>query len=105
LINLLNNAMKFTEKGEIEFGYTIESEAIRFFVRDTGIGIPESEKNNIFLRFRQVEQDFTKVKGGTGLGLSISKKIVEHWGGEIWVDSTPQKGSTFYFTIPLNKHK
>ncbi|ALO13752.1 Signal transduction histidine-protein kinase BarA [Salinivirga cyanobacteriivorans] len=105
LINLLNNAMKFTEKGEIEFGYTIESEAISFFVRDTGIGIPESEKNNIFLRFRQVEQDFTKVKGGTGLGLSISKKIVEHWGGEIWVDSTPQKGSTFYFTIPFNEHK
>ena len=103
LINLLNNALKFTEKGEIEFGYTIETDAIRFFVRDTGIGIPESEKDNIFLRFRQVEQDFTKVKGGTGLGLSISKKIVEHWGGEIWVESAPQKGSIFNFTIPLKE--
>ncbi len=101
LINLLNNALKFTEKGQIEFGYSLEPKEIRFFVRDTGIGIPEGEKDNIFLRFRQVEQDFTKVKGGTGLGLSISKKIVEHWGGEIWVESTPQKGSTFYFTVPL----
>ena len=100
-INLLSNALKFTEKGEISFGYQTYDEVIAFYVKDSGIGIPKSEQENIFRQFRQVEHDFTKVKGGTGLGLSISKKIVELWGGKISVESSPGEGSTFWFTRPL----
>lgn len=104
LINLLGNAIKFTTSGYVEFGYTIElidrKNFIRFFVKDTGIGIPENKMGEIFKRFGQVEEAFDKNHGGTGLGLSISKKLVELLGGKMWAESTYKKGSTFYFTIP-----
>jgi PAS domain S-box-containing protein len=101
-INLINNAIKFTEKGEIEIGYSLQDEQIEFFVKDTGIGIPDHEKENIFERFRQVEFEYAKIKGGTGLGLSISQKLVDHWGGELKVESQENMGSVFYFTVPLS---
>jgi PAS domain S-box-containing protein len=101
LSNLLSNAIKFTEKGAIEFGYRIENKRdILFFVKDTGIGIPEAEIRYIFDRFRQVSSSFNKIYGGTGLGLSISKGLVEKLGGKIWAESEIKKGSAFYFTIP-----
>jgi PAS domain S-box-containing protein len=102
LINLINNAIKFTEKGEIEIGYRIKKEEIEFYVKDTGLGIPDKEKENIFKRFRQIEFEYAKIKGGTGLGLSISQKLVEHWGGKLWVVSEENVGSTFYFTVPFS---
>jgi len=101
LINLLNNAIKFTEKGEITLGYTLNAKEVTFFVRDTGIGIPKNERENIFKRFRQIELEYAKLKGGTGLGLSISQKLVEHWGGKMWVESEVNIGSTFSFTVPI----
>lgn len=101
LANLLSNAIKFTEKGTIEFGYKIDRKRdIIFYVKDTGIGISESEVKVIFDRFRQVSSSYSKIYGGTGLGLSISKGLVEKLGGKIWVQSELKKGSTFYFSIP-----
>ncbi|MBI9054528.1 MAG: PAS domain S-box protein [Bacteroidales bacterium] len=101
LTNLISNAIKFTEKGEIEFGYNVKGDNLEFFVRDTGIGIPEESKKHIFERFRQADDSSTREFGGTGLGLSICKQLVEKLGGEIWFDSKTDKGSIFYFTIPL----
>jgi signal transduction histidine kinase len=103
-INLLNNALKFTDKGEITFGYTIpENEnTIRFFVRDTGIGIPQAQQIIIFKRFLQTREGEKQKYNGTGLGLAISKGIVELMGGELQVDSKINNGSEFYFTLPLN---
>ncbi len=100
LFNLLNNALKFTAKGSIKYGYFIEIPNIVFFVKDTGIGLAESEKEMIFERFRQVEDKMTRRYGGSGLGLSISKGIIENMDGKIWVDSEKGKGSTFYFSLP-----
>ncbi len=100
LSNLLANAIKFTHKGSITYGYRLIDNQIEFFVRDTGIGIPENMLNEIFKRFRQVRHTGTKLYGGSGLGLSISKAYVELMGGKIWVESEEDKGSTFYFTIP-----
>ncbi len=105
LQNLLNNAFKFTSAGSISFGYKIVSDYMQFFVEDTGIGVEASEHQNIFEHFRQVELGTTRQYGGTGLGLSISKKLVELMGGSIWLDSIPNKGSTFYFTIPFKPVK
>ncbi len=102
LNNLLNNAFKFTENGKISFGYEFENEFLKFFVKDTGIGIPENLQTVIFERFRQVEIDSTRRYGGTGLGLSISKKMVEIFGGTIELLSKENEGSTFFFTIPAN---
>jgi PAS domain S-box-containing protein len=103
LNNLLNNAIKFTKEGQIDFGYTIENKLIRFYVKDTGIGIPDHLQVVIFERFRQAELELTRRYGGTGLGLSISLKLVELMGGKIWVESEPEVGSTFYFTIPYER--
>ncbi|MFO8235926.1 MAG: PAS domain S-box protein [Bacteroidales bacterium] len=100
LSNLLDNALKFTNSGEVTFGYTIEGELLQFYVKDTGIGIPEDIKAVIFERFRQADSTITRPYEGTGLGLSISKAYAEMLGGDIWVDSEPGKGSVFYFTIP-----
>ena len=98
LINLLNNSMKFTEEGSISIGYDYlpDEEQIRFFVRDTGIGIPEDKMDDIFRRFTQLD---TFVQG-TGLGLSICEMIVHTMGGEIWVNSEIGKWTCFWFTIP-----
>lgn len=107
ICNLLDNAIKFTKKGKIEFGYTVlprhETSILQFFVKDTGMGIAPENKAVIFERFRQVESDDKQIYGGNGLGLSISKALVEKLGGNISVDSIIGKGSTFYFTIPFNK--
>ena len=102
--NLINNAIKFTHKGSISFGYTIpcdEPHRVRCFVADTGIGISSENQQKLFQRFRKIEPEDTKMYRGTGLGLSISRNLIELLGGYIWVESELQKGSVFYFTLPL----
>ncbi len=98
--NLVVNALKFTEQGFVEIGYTVSDSFIQFFVRDTGVGIPPEFHQKIFERFRQVNNGSTRKYGGNGLGLPISKSLVELLGGKIWIESEPGKGSTFYFTVP-----
>ncbi len=100
MINLLDNAIKFTKKGQVTFGAVPQSDKLLFFVSDTGIGIKKSKQKAIFERFRQVENSLTRQYGGNGLGLSISKALVELMGGTIWVDSEEGTGSSFYFTLP-----
>jgi len=104
-INLLKNALKFTHKGYINFGYTLieqdDKKMLRFYVEDTGIGVANHQQELIFITFRQVEESFARTYGGTGIGLSISKKLVELFGGSIGVESTEGVGSIFYFTIPF----
>lgn len=107
LVNLLENALKFTEQGFIEFGFSIKqyetNDFIVFYIKDTGIGINEDAKSFIFERFRKVENiGADKLYRGAGLGLAIAKRLVELLGGKIWVDSELHKGSIFYFTIPYN---
>lgn len=108
LSHLLANAVKFTPQGSIRFGYTLivddYSPKVQFFVNDTGIGISTSKQMQIFDLFRQGDDSFTRAYGGSGLGLAISKGLVENLGGNIWVESEIDIGSTFYFTIPYN-HK
>jgi len=103
LTNLINNSVKFTEKGFIEFGYELTNNNIVFHVKDSGIGIPENKKKVIFERFNQASETTEKIYGGTGLGLSISKACIEKLGGDIWVKSKINFGSEFYFTIPYKK--
>jgi PAS domain S-box-containing protein len=98
--NLLNNAIKFTNEGSVEFGYKTKEGFIEFYVKDTGIGIAAENQILIFSRFRQVENTDTRTYGGNGLGLSISKALVEKLGGTITVNSEIGTGSTFVFTIP-----
>ncbi len=101
LMNLLKNAMKFTDEGHIEFGcYPDRDSNIVFYVSDTGKGISPDKKDIIFDRFVQADLNLTRGYEGTGLGLSISKAYAELLGGNIWVESEPGKGSTFYLTIP-----
>jgi two-component system sensor histidine kinase/response regulator len=100
LNNLINNALKFTENGSVEFGYNIRNDKLEFFIKDTGIGIQEGKQDLIFTRFRQVDENIARKYGGTGLGLAISKGLVELLDGKIWLKSKPGKGTTFYFTIP-----
>jgi PAS domain S-box-containing protein len=100
--NLISNAIKFTQEGQITFGYNIRNNRyIEFYVSDTGPGIPESDLGMIFDRFGQVSQDRRYQHTGTGLGLPISKNLIKLMGGEMWVESKENKGSTFYFTLPL----
>lgn len=99
LSNLLENAMKFTLKGSITFGYQHTENELKFFVKDTGVGIKEQDLKLIFDRFGQSENHINAIEG-TGLGLSISKGIVENLGGKIWVESKINQGSTFFFNIP-----
>ncbi|MBP7508861.1 MAG: response regulator [Prolixibacteraceae bacterium] len=103
LSHLLINAIKFTEKGKIQFGVNIDSNYILFFVKDTGIGIAEENFEMIFNRFSQVENAIQRKHGGNGLGLAIAKAYVIKLGGEIWVESQLDKGSVFYFKIPYMK--
>lgn len=104
LTNLLNNALKFTDSGSIEFGYKIKNEkSIEFFVKDTGIGLSRDELGYIFERFKRTANSEEKNIIGTGLGLAISKNLVEIMGGEMWVNSVPGKGTTFFFTLPYLK--
>ena len=101
IVNLLGNAIKFTEQGKIEVEATVSNESFLVSITDTGPGLSEPDQKRIFEEFRQADASSTRVKGGTGLGLSISKKIVEMHGGRIWVDSNLGKGSTFSFTLPI----
>ena len=103
LTNLMDNALKFTDSGFIEFGFVDKYNSyLEFYVADTGKGIPADKTGIIFERFGQVEDHLSKKYGGTGLGLNISKNLVELLGGRIWVESKPGAGSVFYFTIPYN---
>lgn len=103
LTSLLNNAFKFTQEGTVELGCEKEDDFLRFYVSDTGIGIPEEEHEKIFDRFYQVEHTAARSYEGAGLGLSISKAYSEFLGGGIRVESAPGRGSLFVFTIPCKK--
>ena len=98
--NLVKNAIKYTDKGFIEIGYSKEGDDLRFYIKDTGTGISEDQREKIFERFRQADMSIHRDYEGAGLGLSISKAYVELLGGEIWMTSKMNEGSTFYFTIP-----
>lgn len=100
LQKLIDNGIKFTDAGEVEFGYKVESDAVRFFVRDTGIGIAERDCERIFERFHQLDNRTIRAYEGTGLGLSIAQHYVRLIGGSLDVNSTPGKGSTFSFSVP-----
>ncbi|MEI6683033.1 MAG: ATP-binding protein [Bacteroidota bacterium] len=112
LTNLVKNAIKYTEQGYIEFGYRVNAMVpvsgnvvpaeLEFFVKDTGIGIPENRQDAIFERFIQADIEDSRAMQGSGLGLAISKAYVEMLGGAIRVESQPGLGSAFYFTIPCN---
>jgi CheY-like chemotaxis protein len=99
-MNLLNNAFKYTESGKITFGYEAKDNEVKFFVLDTGIGIAESEYDNIFNYFHKIDKGDNKLYRGAGIGLSISNKLVELMGGRIWLESSVGKGTSFYFTLP-----
>jgi PAS domain S-box-containing protein len=101
--NLLSNALKFTKQGSINFGYAVKNNYLEFYVKDTGIGIPPEMYEEIFKRFRQVENTLAREYGGSGLGLSISKAYVELLGGKIWLISELDEGSIFCFTVPYKK--
>jgi signal transduction histidine kinase/putative methionine-R-sulfoxide reductase with GAF domain len=100
LLNLVGNAIKFTDTGEVCVTAKAENGHFAVSVMDTGPGIPEQEQARIFEQFHQVDSSLTKAKGGTGLGLAIAKQIVEMHGGRIWVESTPGRGSTFQMELP-----
>ena len=101
LMNLVGNAIKFTEGGEVEVEATASNDTFVVSVSDTGPGLSEGDQQRIFEEFHQVDASSTRKKGGTGLGLSIAKRIVEMHGGRIWVESTLGRGSTFSFTLPV----
>ncbi len=112
LYNLIDNAFKFTEKGHIRFGYYLKEENpgyIYFFVKDTGAGIPQEKQKEIFKRFSKIKNNNTKHYSGTGLGLAITKALINKMGGEIKLISAKNKGTEFYFYLPLkeniNDHK
>jgi CheY-like chemotaxis protein/anti-sigma regulatory factor (Ser/Thr protein kinase) len=102
LTNLVKNAIKYSDTGTIEIGYNLKNEYLKFFIKDTGIGIPHNKQEAIFDRFVQADISDKKAFQGAGLGLAITKAYVEMLGGNIWVESEEGKGSTFYFTIPFN---
>ncbi len=103
-VNLVGNAIKFTDRGFVEFGYTLlDNQFVKFYVKDTGIGLPKGKEDEIFERFSKYNNDKERLYGGTGIGLSIAKHLVELMGGEIWVESEPLVGTTFYFTLPFHK--
>jgi signal transduction histidine kinase len=101
LSNLINNSIKFTRDGQIDFGYVLKDKLLEFFVKDTGIGIPSEYHSRIFDRFYQVDSAVSRQYSGTGLGFSICKGYVELLGGTIKVESESGKGTEFIFTIPF----
>jgi len=99
---LIDNAIKFTERGQISFGFIHpDTHRIQFFVKDTGIGIDEQYRDIVFERFRQVDESINKKYGGSGIGLSVAKNLAMLLNGKLWFESTPGKGTTFYFEIPF----
>jgi len=106
LLNLVGNAIKFTDRGQILVQVEVESRhddhcVLHYFVSDSGIGVSKHKQAEIFEAFKQADGSTTRRFGGTGLGLSISSTLIELMGGRIWLESTPHEGSTFHFTIPL----
>ncbi|MGE5426415.1 MAG: PAS domain-containing sensor histidine kinase [Methylococcaceae bacterium] len=101
IINLLGNAIKFTEEGYVELSMKTTGKFLQFHVKDTGIGIPDEYQKQIFERFHQIESSLSRRYGGNGLGLAISRSLAELLGGSLWMESKQGKGSTFYFNIPL----
>lgn len=98
--NLFDNAVKYTESGRISIGITGDNEVVQFRISDTGGGIPKEDIAHLFQKFYRVDNSATRTIGGTGLGLYICRKIVELYGGRIWVESELDKGSTFYINLP-----
>ena len=110
LMNLMSNALKFTEEGEIEVGVTATEQreghvVLEFYVRDTGIGLSQAQMDGLFVPFAQADGSITRKYGGTGLGLSICKRLVEIMEGRIWVESTLGDGSLFRFTVALQRRE
>jgi signal transduction histidine kinase len=103
LLNLMGNAVKFTEEGSVTLSIQDQNENLLVGVSDTGIGIKVEDMPLVFEQFRQIDGDLTVQRGGTGLGLPISRRLVELHRGEMWVESEPGAGSTFWFTIPKKK--
>jgi signal transduction histidine kinase len=103
LINLVGNAIKFTDAGEVAIKAEADNGSFNVLVRDTGPGISAADQAKLFQEFQQADNAITRKKGGTGLGLAISKRIIEMHGGRIWVESQPGQGSTFTFTLPVVK--
>jgi GAF domain-containing protein len=101
LINLVGNAIKFTDAGEVAIKAEAKNGSFHVSVRDTGPGISAADQARLFQEFQQADNAITRKKGGTGLGLAISKRIIEMHGGRIWVESQPGQGSTFTFTLPV----
>jgi signal transduction histidine kinase len=101
LLNLVGNAIKFTDRGEVSIKGTSANGSFTVAVRDTGPGISAVDQAKLFQEFQQADNSITRKKGGTGLGLAISKRIIEMLGGRIWVESSPGNGSTFAFTLPV----
>jgi len=101
LLNLVGNAIKFTDVGEVAVKASASNGSVTISVRDTGPGIAEADQAKIFEEFQQSDSAQAKAKGGTGLGLAIAKRIIEMHGGKLWVESSPGAGSTFSFTVPL----
>jgi signal transduction histidine kinase len=101
LINLVGNAIKFTDTGEVVIKATATDGSFHLSVRDTGPGISAADQAKLFQEFQQADNAITKKKGGTGLGLAISKRIVEMHGGKVWLESQVGQGSTFSFTVPV----
>ncbi len=98
----MKNAIKFTDAGAVEFGYTRKGEEIEFYVKDTGVGIPKEKQETIFERFIQADISDKMARQGAGLGLAISRAYVAMLGGKIWLESEEGRGSTFYFTLPCH---
>jgi protein-histidine pros-kinase len=108
LLNLLGNAVKFTPRGLVDLSVTVDTAdesavALHFVVRDTGIGIPADKQSFLFEPFRQADGSVTRKYGGTGLGLAISARLVKMMGGRIWLESSPDRGSTFHFTANFSR--
>jgi signal transduction histidine kinase/CheY-like chemotaxis protein/HPt (histidine-containing phosphotransfer) domain-containing protein len=106
LTNLTDNAIKFTERGDVVLSVTVDSETgdehcLHFSITDTGVGIPAKKQKSIFEAFEQADGTTTRTYGGTGLGLSIASQLVRHMGGKIWVESTVGEGTTFHFTVQM----
>lgn len=101
LTNLVGNAIKFTEVGEVGVQVTSANGTFMVAVSDTGVGIAEADQQKVFEEFQQADSSSTRQKGGSGLGLAIAKKIIEMHNGRIWVESNLGQGSTFRFTLPV----